>query len=133
MILLWLGIGESRADEHSYGLSSCSFCGGGGSAFLRFYLDQVMAFCYVTLSVTVLGSFLMGLAFAYFAGRLIESVPLFLAAVIFGGFTTFSQDLLKLLDIRVRLGFAVACISHSFLCALATVLVGCLAMRAESA
>ena len=38
-------------------------CGGGIGALLRFCLVQMVAFPYGTLSVNVIGSFLMGLAF----------------------------------------------------------------------
>ncbi|MGB0169875.1 MAG: CrcB family protein, partial [Paracoccaceae bacterium] len=37
-------------------------CGGGIGALLRFCLVQTVAFPYGTLSVNVIGSFLMGLA-----------------------------------------------------------------------
>ena len=110
-------------------------CGGGIGALLRFCLVQMVAFPYGTLSVNVIGSFLMGLAFAYFAGRLSEITPLFLMVGIFGGFITFSTfwlDLLKLLDMG-RFGFALAYLCGSVLGALAAVFLGFIAMRAVSA
>ena len=58
-------------------------CGGGIGALLRFCLVQTVAFPYGTLSVNVIGSFLMGLAFAYFAGRLGEVAPMFLMVGIY--------------------------------------------------
>ena len=109
--------------------------GGGIGALLRFCLVQMVAFLYGTLSVHVIGSSLMGLAFAYFAGRLGEVAPLFLMAGILGGFTTFSAfslDLLKLLDMG-RFGFAFAYIRGSVLGGLAAVFLGFIAMRLVSA
>ena len=110
-------------------------CGGGIGAFLRFCLVQTVAFPYGTLSVNVIGSFLMGLAFAYFTGRLGEVAPLFLMAGILGGFTTFSAfslDLLKLLDMG-QFGFAFAYICGSVLGGLVAVFLGFIAMRLVSA
>ena len=110
-------------------------CGGGIGALLRFCLVQMVAFPYGTLSVNVIGSFLMGLTFGHFVGRLGEIAPLFLMAGIFGGFTTFSAfslDLLKLLDMG-RFGFALAYLCGSVLGALAAIFHGFIAMRAVSA
>ena len=110
-------------------------CGGGIGALLRFCLVQTVAFPYGTLSVNVIGSFLMGLAFAYFAGRLGEVAPLFLMAGILGGFTTFSAfslDLQKLLDMG-QFGFAFAYICGSVLGGLVAVFLGFIAMRLVSA
>ena len=107
-------------------------CGGGIGALLRFCLVQMVAFPYGTLSVNVIGSFLMGLAFAYFAGRLSEIAPLFLIVGVFGGFTKFSAfslDFLKLLDMG-QFGFALAYLCGSVLGALAAVFLGFIAMRA---
>lgn len=107
-------------------------CGGGIGAFLRFCLVQMVAFLYGTLSVHVIGSSLMGLAFAYFADRLGEVAPLFLMAGILGGFIKFCAFSLKLLDMG-RFGFPFAYICGSVLGGLAAVFLGIIAMRLVSA
>ena len=75
------------------------FAGGGAGAVARYgvHLASVRAFGPAfpvgTLSVNVIGSFLMGLAVAWLMGRtgtIIEELRLFLAVGLLGGFTTFS-------------------------------------------
>ena len=110
-------------------------CGGGIGLLLRFCLVQMVAFLYGTLSVYVIGPSLMGLVFAYFAGRLGEVAPLFLMADILGGFIkfcAFSLDLLKLLDMG-RFGFPFAFICGSVLGGLAAIFLRFIAMRLVSA
>lgn len=91
--------------------------GGALGASLRYALGLVVAFPYGTLSVNILGSFLMGLAYIAFA----QTGSLFLMAGVLGGFTTFSSfslDVLKLIEmgrIAPALGYVVVSVGLSLL------------------
>lgn len=74
--------------------------GGGLGAVLRYLVALSVAFPIGTLCVNVVGSFLMGLAFVWFASRS-GSWQLFVMTGVLGGFTTFSAfslDTLKLIE-----------------------------------
>jgi len=82
--------------------------GGALGAMARFGVGQIVVFPFGTLTVNVLGSFLMGLAYVYFATRLGDRVPLIVMGGFLGAFTTFSAfslDVMKLVDAE-RLAFA---------------------------
>ncbi len=82
--------------------------GGALGAMARFGVGQIVVFPFGTLTVNVLGSFFMGLAYVYFATRLGDRVPLMVMGGFLGAFTTFSTfslDVLKLVDAE-RLAFA---------------------------
>ena len=73
------------------------FAGGGLGAIARYFVTTALAgrlgnFPLGTLTVNLLGSFLMGLAVGIIAGRAsLEPLRLLLAAGFLGGFTTFSS------------------------------------------
>jgi fluoride exporter len=74
------------------------FFGGGLGAVLRylftFFLGKTdgNSFPFNTFFVNILGCFLIGLVFSYFLKtRITESVYIFLAVGVLGGFTTFSS------------------------------------------
>jgi CrcB protein len=64
--------------------------GGALGAVLRYMIALGVAFPLGTLTVNVIGSFLMGLAFVWFSTRASGQWPLFLMTGFLGGFTTFS-------------------------------------------
>jgi len=73
--------------------------GGAIGAVARYGIGLIFLFPYATLTVNVLGSFLMGLAFVYLASRS-AAAPLIMTGIL-GGFTTFSAfslDALKLYE-----------------------------------
>ena len=107
------------------------FLGGGAGSILRYLLQQVVQKCshsvfpYGILAVNVLGSFLVGVAFALLAGKQ-EHFMRFLFIVGFcGGFTTFSSfslDNLILLKDAQYLLFTFNVIANVALCLGATLL-----------
>ncbi|OHV17587.1 protein CrcB [Methylorubrum extorquens] len=78
-VIVFLGAGIGGAFRHGINLAALRLLGAG-------------AFPYGTLSINVLGSFLMGLIAEYFALKagLPMQLRLFLTTGILGGFTTFS-------------------------------------------
>jgi CrcB protein len=74
--------------------------GDGLGTVFRFSAGQQVPFPFGTISVNIIGFFIMGLAFVYTAGRYEGRTMLFvMTGVIMGGFTTFSAfslDTLKL-------------------------------------
>jgi len=75
--------------------------GGALGAVIRFLVALGMAFPLGTLTVNVIGSFLMGLAFVWFSTRTAGQWPVFVMTGFLGGFTTFSAfslDVLKLVE-----------------------------------
>jgi fluoride exporter len=68
------------------------FIGAGTGGLLRYGVNRLMPVLpYNTFTVNVIGSFLMGVAMAYFMPKASsETVRLFLTTGILGGFTTFS-------------------------------------------
>lgn len=65
-------------------------CGGALGACLRYMTTQIVTFPFGTMSVNVLGSFLMGLAFVYVDQRIDSRLAAFVMTGLLGGFTTFS-------------------------------------------
>ena len=75
--------------------------GGALGAVLRYVIAAAVVFPLGTLTVNVLGSFLMGLAFVWVSTRSAGQWPLFVMTGFLGGFTTFSAfslDVLKLFE-----------------------------------
>lgn len=79
-LLVFLGAGLGGAMRHAVNLSCARWCG--------------LAFPWGTLTVNVLGSFVMGVLAAWFSTRMGETssqqARLFLMTGVLGGFTTFS-------------------------------------------
>lgn len=114
--------------------------GGAVGAALRYLTTTGMtqllgrSFPYGTLSVNVLGSFLMGVLFIYFSQRTMLDTPLAkgLMVGVLGAFTTFSSfslDNLQLLEQGQWLAFAINVLLNVVLC-LAAVYLGVLVARA---
>ncbi|MCV6592031.1 MAG: fluoride efflux transporter CrcB [Silicimonas sp.] len=75
--------------------------GGALGAVLRYLTSLAVAFPLGTLTVNVLGSFLMGLAFVFLMSRGADRAALFVMTGVLGGFTTFSAfslDALRLFE-----------------------------------
>lgn len=98
-VIVFLGAGIGGAFRHGVSLAAPRLLGSG-------------AFPYSTLSINVLGSFLMGLIAEYFAIKsgLPMQLRLFLTTGVLGGFTTFSAFSLEtaLLYEKGQAGAAVA-------------------------
>ena len=115
------------------------FIGGGIGSALRHGVNQAAArllgsgFPYGTLTVNIVGSFLMGVLAGYFAFKGEASQPwrLFLTTGILGGFTTFSTFSLDvaLLYERGDLGMAVLYVVASVGMALAGLFAGLFIIR----
>jgi fluoride exporter len=86
-----------------------------------------------TLTVNVAGSFAMGLVVGYFAfrGEAPQSLRLFLATGVLGGFTTFSAFSLDfaLLAERGQVGMALAYAAVSVMASIAAIFLGLWVMR----
>ncbi|WP_380056578.1 fluoride efflux transporter CrcB [Falsihalocynthiibacter sp. SS001] len=85
-----------------------------------------VGFPWGTLSVNVLGSFLMGVLFVYFAGRESFVGAPFLMVGVLGGFTTFSSfslDVFRLYD-EGQLGAAALYVALSVVVSLAALVAG---------
>ena len=75
------------------------FIGGGIGALTRYILIEqinksfVNSFPYGTLTVNVIGAFLIGLAWSYFAAKIniSDNLKMFITIGFLGGFTTFSS------------------------------------------
>ncbi|XXK35271.1 fluoride efflux transporter CrcB [Rhodobacteraceae bacterium nBUS_22] len=105
--------------------------GGAIGALLRFVVGQQVAFPFGTLSVNILGSFLMGLGFVYLTSRVDDRLALLLMTGVLGGFTTFSAfslDVYRLHEAGRNI-FAVGYVGVSVLGSLAAVIFGVLIMR----
>lgn len=75
--------------------------GGAIGAALRYLAAVTMAFPFATITVNVVGSFLMGLAFVWFGRAGMEHWQALLMTGALGGFTTysaFSLDALRLIE-----------------------------------
>lgn len=75
--------------------------GGAIGAALRYLVTLSVAFPFGTLAVNMVGSFLMGLAVVWLAGRGLDRMMPLIMTGILGGFTTFSAfslDTLKLVE-----------------------------------
>lgn len=109
------------------------FLGAGSGGVLR-WLVQIAAyrafgpaFPWGTLAVNVAGSFLMGLAAAWFAARMpSDGVRLFLATGFLGGFTTFSAFSLDAVGLweRGAPGLAAAYVAASIVTSVAALVAG---------
>jgi CrcB protein len=124
-LLVFLGAGIGGSLRHAVNLGCTRFCG--------------PAFPWGTLTVNVLGSFVMGACAAWLALKAGEewsqSVRLFLTTGILGGFTTFSAFSLDavLLWERGEVGSASAYVAGSVLLSLAGLVAGLALVRAISA
>ena len=108
--------------------------GGAFGAMLRYWVGLLVVFPFGTLTVNVLGCFVMGLCFGY-AGLRDNVWALFLMTGLLGGFTTFSAfslDVIKLVEAG-RLGLAGGYVLASLVGALLAVSVGVVLMRGVSA
>ena len=73
--------------------------GGALGSILRYWTSLIFAFPYGTLTVNILGSLAMGLAYGLLSEKGFERANLLLMAGFLGGFTTFSAfslDVMKL-------------------------------------
>ena len=105
--------------------------GGAIGALLRFVVGQQVTFPYGTLTVNIIGSFLMGLGFVYLASRFNDRLTLLLMTGVLGGFTTFSAfslDSFRLYEAG-RAIFALGYVVISVVGSLAAVLLGVQIMR----
>ena len=105
--------------------------GGAIGALLRFVVGQQVTFPYGTLTVNIIGSFLMGLGFVYLASRFDYRLTLLLMTGVLGGFTTFSAfslDAFRLYEAG-RAMFALGYVGISVVGSLAAVLLGVQIMR----
>ena len=105
--------------------------GGAIGALLRFVVGKQVAFPFGTLSVNIIGSFLMGLGFVYLASRFDGRLTLLLMTGVLGGFTTFSAfslDAYRLYEAG-RSMFALGYVGVSVIGSLAAVLLGVQIMR----
>jgi len=101
-------------------------------AVFRFFVGQQVPFPFGTMSVNIIGSFIMVLAFVYMARRFEDRTMLFvMTGVIMGGFTTFSSfslDTLKLWEAGKAL-FALGYVTTSVVVSLVALVAGETAMR----
>ena len=108
--------------------------GGALGSILRYWTSLIFAFPYGTLTVNILGSLAMGLAYGLLSEKGFERVSLLLIAGFLGGFTTFSAfslDVMKLFsDGRFFQGLMY--ILTSFLGAILAVWVGFLLSKGVS-
>ncbi len=105
--------------------------GGAIGASLRFIVSGAVLFPWGTLTVNVVGSFLMGLAYAGLAERDAEHWIPFVMAGVLGGFTTFSAfslDTVKLFEAG-RYAVAGGYVAASVALSMAALIVGVGLMR----
>lgn len=116
-LIVFLGAGLGGMARHGVGLAALRF----GTAFP-----------YGTMSINILGSVLMGVLAGWYAMRGgSQSLRLFLATGVLGGFTTFSSYSLEgvLLLERGEVGAALIYILGSVVLGLAGLLMGLMLMR----
>jgi CrcB protein len=103
--------------------------GGALGAVLRYVIAAGVVFPLGTLTVNVIGSFMMGLAFVWFSTKTAGQWPLFVMTGFLGGFTTFSAfslDVLKLVEAEKYVnagGYVIASVVFSVLAIFAGVYV----------
>ncbi|MCL4111728.1 UNVERIFIED_CONTAM: hypothetical protein GTU68_023684 [Idotea baltica] len=101
--------------------------GGAIGAVMRFCVGLMVPFPFGTLTVNVIGSFAMGLAFVALADRGLERWAPFLMTGVLGGFTTFSAfslDTYKLVEagrITAASGYAAASVVLSMIALFAAI------------
>ena len=123
--LVFLGAGIGGALRHGVNVGCARMCG--------------TAFPWGTLTVNVIGSFVMGIVVAWLAFRAGEGwsqpVRLFLTTGILGGFTTFSAFSLDAVMLwgRGQLGLAVAYVAASVILSIAGLLAGLALIRTLTA
>ena len=106
--------------------------GGSLGALLRYCVGQMVIFPFATLSVNIVGSFLIGLCYVFFDARLSSPFAAFLMLGILGGLTTFSSfslDVFRLLD-DGRLLFVISYVIMSVVGALLACFFGIFIARA---
>ena len=119
-LIVFLGAGLGGMARHGVGLAALRF----GTAFP-----------YGTMGINILGSVLMGVLAGWYAMRGgSQSLRLFLATGVLGGFTTFSSYSLEsvLLLERGEVGAALIYILGSVVLGLAGLLMGLMLMRLET-
>jgi CrcB protein len=123
--LVFLGAGIGGALRHGVNIGCARMCG--------------MAFPWGTLTVNVVGSFLMGVIAAWLAYKAGEGwsqpLRLFLTTGILGGFTTFSAFSLDAVMIweRGQAGLAVAYVGASVVLSIASLFAGLALIRTLTA
>jgi CrcB protein len=123
-LLVFLGAGIGGALRHGVNLGCARFCG--------------ISFPWGTLTVNIVGSFLMGLLVGWLAFKggqnWSQHLRLFVATGILGGFTTFSSFSLDAILIweRGQAGTALTYIAASVILALGGLVTGLGAVRALS-
>ncbi|MBF9234213.1 fluoride efflux transporter CrcB [Microvirga alba] len=121
-LLVFLGAGIGGALRHGVNLGCARYCG--------------IAFPWGTLTVNILGSFIMGVIVGWLAFKAGEGwsqhLRLFLTTGILGGFTTFSAFSLDAVLIWERgdAGLAAAYVAASVLLSLAGLVSGLMLIRA---
>ncbi|MEZ0171408.1 fluoride efflux transporter CrcB [Microvirga sp. TS319] len=124
-LLVFLGAGIGGAVRHAVNVGCARYCG--------------MAFPWGTLTVNVVGSFLMGAIAGWLAfkagGGWSQPLRLFLTTGILGGFTTFSAFSLDVVLIweRGEAGIAAGYVAASVLLSLAALVSGLAVIRAMAA
>ncbi|MBM1173315.1 fluoride efflux transporter CrcB [Microvirga arabica] len=124
-LLVFLGAGIGGALRHGVNVGCARLCG--------------TAFPWGTLTVNVVGSFLMGAIAAWFAFKVGEEwsqpLRLFLTTGILGGFTTFSAFSLDAVVIweRGQMGLAAAYVIGSVVLSIAALLAGLALIRTLTA
>ena len=106
--------------------------GGAIGASLRFGVGLAVAFPFGTLFVNVIGSFIMGLGFAYLTARGLDRLMPLLMTGVLGGFTTFSAfslDTFKLIDAG-RMGAAGGYVAGSVGLSIVALFAGVMMMKA---
>ena len=109
--------------------------GGGLGAMLRFFVNQLVPFPFGTMSVNVIGSFLMGIAFILIGTKVGSKEVMFLMTGLLGGFTTFSAfslDALKLWEAG-KGGFAIGYVMMSVFLSIMALWAGIMLIRGGNA
>ena len=108
--------------------------GGALGSVLRYWASLIIAFPYGTITVNILGSMAIGLAYGLLSEKGFERASLFLMAGFLGGFTTFSAfslDVMKLFS-DARFFYGLIYILTSFLGAILAVWLGFLLSKGVS-